>query len=301
MKAQRKTGASRGFTAKLLGGLVAAMAVASSGLALAAQNDGQLGGPPATDTATSMCPAGKGVTGASGREGDVAGHPIAASATVQCQDGAAASGSVGSGDTPPGSTACGPGQVAVGIVGREGDFVDQLALRCRASNLTGAIASSDPYPVGGTGGGPDGPYDCPDGQQLSGLFGSVEPDGTLRHLEIRCAAPPSVVVTSPSNVFTVGGLTRNKKRGTATLAVNVPNSGELTGSGNGAKVSRASRATVSKTVAPGTAQLLIKAKGKKKQKLNLTGKVKLNIAVTYTPNGGSPRTQSIKVKLRKKR
>jgi hypothetical protein len=45
--------------------------------------------------------------------------------------------------------------------------------------------------------------------------------------------------------------------------------------------------------------LLIKAMGKKKRKLNETGKVKLNVAVTYTPTGGDPSTQSIKVKLKK--
>ena len=31
-----------------------------------------------------------------------------------------------------------------------------------------------------------------------------------------------------------------------------------------------------------------------------TGKVKLNLAITYTPTGGDPSTQSVKVKLKKK-
>ena len=44
---------------------------------------------------------------------------------------------------------------------------------------------------------------------------------------------------------------------------------------------------------------MYKAKGKKKRKLNETGKVKLNVAVTYTPTGGDPSTQSVKVKLKK--
>jgi hypothetical protein len=101
-----------------------------------------------------------------------------------------------------------------------------------------------------------------------------------------------------SNAFTFAGVTRNKKKGTATLKVNVPEPGQLIGSGNGAKVAAAG-ATISKAVAPGTAQLLIKAKGKKKRKLNQTGKVKLSVAVTYTPTGGKPNTQSIKVKLKK--
>ncbi len=44
-------------------------------------------------------------------------------------------------------------------------------------------------------------------------------------------------------------------------------------------------------------QLLIKAKGKKKRKLNSTGKVKVKPKITYTPAGGRPITSSVKVKL----
>jgi hypothetical protein len=46
-------------------------------------------------------------------------------------------------------------------------------------------------------------------------------------------------------------------------------------------------------------KLTIKAKGKKKGTLNETGKVKVNPKITYTPTGGDPTTQSIKVKLKK--
>ncbi len=108
------------------------------------------------------------------------------------------------------------------------------------------------------------------------------------------------VFVKPSNVVTLGKITRNQKKGTATLTVNVPNPGELTGSGNGVKASSAGRAVISKSVGAGQAQLLIKAKGKKKKQLNQKGKVKLNLAVTYTPTGGDPSTQSVKVKLKKK-
>jgi hypothetical protein len=47
-------------------------------------------------------------------------------------------------------------------------------------------------------------------------------------------------------------------------------------------------------------ELVVKGKGKKKKTLNKTGKVKLNLAITYTPAGGEPSTQSLKVKLKKK-
>jgi hypothetical protein len=88
-------------------------------------------------------------------------------------------------------------------------------------------------------------------------------------------------------------------QGTATITVNVPNPGELTASGNGVRGSSSGLAPTSKSVGAGPAQLLIKAQGKKKRKLNETGKVKLNVAVTYPPTGGDPSTQSIKVKLKK--
>jgi hypothetical protein len=108
------------------------------------------------------------------------------------------------------------------------------------------------------------------------------------------------VFVKPSNAVTLAQITRNQKKGTATLTVNVPNPGELTGSGNGVKASSAGRAVISKSVGAGQAQLLIKAKGKKKQQLNQKGKVRLNVAITYTPTGGDPSTQSVKVKLKKK-
>jgi hypothetical protein len=103
----------------------------------------------------------------------------------------------------------------------------------------------------------------------------------------------------PSNDFTLGAITRNRKKGTATLTVSVPNPGELTGSGTG--VNAAGVAAISTTVsAPGAAQLLIKAKGKKKRKLNEKGKAKVTLAVTYTPTGGDPTTQSTKLMLKKR-
>jgi hypothetical protein len=108
------------------------------------------------------------------------------------------------------------------------------------------------------------------------------------------------VELNPDNAFTLGAVTRNKKKGTASLTATLSNPGDLSGSGNGAKVATAAGAMISKSVGVGPAQLSIKAKGKKKRKLNQTGKVKLNLAITYTPTGGDPSTQSIKVKLKKK-
>jgi hypothetical protein len=106
-------------------------------------------------------------------------------------------------------------------------------------------------------------------------------------------------VQKPTNGFSFGELKRNKKKGTATLNLTLPNPGELTASGDGVRAASAGRAVISKSVTAGPAQLLIKAKGKKKKTLNETGKVKLNVVVTYTPTGGDPSTQSTRVKLKK--
>jgi hypothetical protein len=126
-----------------------------------------------------------------------------------------------------------------------------------------------------------------DGQQEDFLTTSTD-----RRLNI------SAVVV-PSNAFTLGAITRNKKKGTALLAVNAPNPGQLTVSGNGVK-SAAAHSAATTVSAPGTVSVLIKAKGKKKAKLNDIGKVKVKPTITYTPTGGDPSAQSTKVKLKKK-
>jgi hypothetical protein len=108
------------------------------------------------------------------------------------------------------------------------------------------------------------------------------------------------VATKPSNAFSFGSLNRNKKKGTATLTVNVPGPGTLELAGTGVKA--ASAVPAATVGGPGAVELLVKAKGKKKKQLNGTGKVKLNVAITYTPTGdlpGDPNTQSRRVKLLK--
>jgi hypothetical protein len=102
----------------------------------------------------------------------------------------------------------------------------------------------------------------------------------------------------PSNVFTVGRTTRNKKKGTATVEVTVPNTGELTAAGKGVTAIGASSAVA--VAAPGAVKLKIRAKGKKRKKLNSKGKVKAALTLTYIPTSGTASTQSLSVKLRKR-
>jgi hypothetical protein len=104
---------------------------------------------------------------------------------------------------------------------------------------------------------------------------------------------PTTACAKPSNRFKFGKVKRNKKKGTAKLAVILPGPGKLKLSGKG---------VVGRSLSgKGTVKLLIKAKGKKKRTLERTGKVKVKAKVTFTPTGGDPNTQAKTVKLEKKR
>jgi hypothetical protein len=100
-------------------------------------------------------------------------------------------------------------------------------------------------------------------------------------------------VVAPSNVFILTKGKANKKKGTVALTVDVPNPGDLALSGTGVKVAAATVA------APQQVKLAVRAIGKKRKKLNQTGKAKVTPTVTFTPAGGDPTIQSLKLKLKK--
>jgi hypothetical protein len=106
------------------------------------------------------------------------------------------------------------------------------------------------------------------------------------------------VELQPSNAFTLGKLTRNKKKGTARLSVLLPSpsAGILTLSGKGLKTQTA-------TITGETEVKLLVALSSKKLKkaLRKRGKRKVGINVTYAPTGNSAATQSRKAKLIKKK
>jgi hypothetical protein len=108
-------------------------------------------------------------------------------------------------------------------------------------------------------------------------------------------------VYSATNTFTVGAATRNKKNGTATVAVTVPNPGDLTVTGTGIATSVPAGARRAVAVRPGTVDLTIRATGKKRKKLKRKGKVAIAPTITYTPTDGEPRTESLTLKLRTKK
>lgn len=99
--------------------------------------------------------------------------------------------------------------------------------------------------------------------------------------------------TAPAiaNKIQFGKLTRNREKGTATLLVTVPGPGALTLSGKGVKkVSRRARAA-------GKLSLPIKAIGKARRKLTRSGSAKLELKLTFLPDGGTTGTGNRSVKL----
>jgi streptogramin lyase len=107
-------------------------------------------------------------------------------------------------------------------------------------------------------------------------------------------------VSAPStgctdNQFTLGKAKKNKKKGTAKQAVTVPCPGEVA-------LAKTKKVKADKETAGGAGdvKLLVKPKGKAKDKLQDKGKAKVGLEITYTPTGGTPSTQSDKLKLVKR-
>ena len=102
----------------------------------------------------------------------------------------------------------------------------------------------------------------------------------------------------PVNRFSFGSLTRRKKRGIALIQVNLPNPGRLSVSGSGVTdfVHGSSRIT-----APGTVTVALGATNGKRRKLKRRGRVFVAPTFRYTPTSGSRHSETLVVKLKKKR
>jgi hypothetical protein len=132
-----------------------------------------------------------------------------------------------------------------------------------------------------------------------GVFSGDLADGQTGTVSLTGGARVNVSAQlEPTNTFTLGTTTRNHRNGSAIVAFDVPNPGELTATGNGVS---ASSAHSSAPAFPGNAQLVFQATGKKKKKLRSKGKVTLAPTVTYTPIGGAPKSLAVSVLLKKKR
>jgi hypothetical protein len=117
------------------------------------------------------------------------------------------------------------------------------------------------------------------------------------------AAVPVVVPVPPSNLFTIGGL-----RGRI-LTLNVQAAGTVVvtdagapppGNSAGAAAKRRLKRS-SASGGPGTIQVGLRLTKAAKQKLRQKGKVTVNARITFTPTGGSARSLTAKLRVKKKK
>jgi hypothetical protein len=99
----------------------------------------------------------------------------------------------------------------------------------------------------------------------------------------------------PTNTVTAGTIARNKKKGTATVTISVPNAGQLSYTGTGVNVTGPAS-----VAAPGDIEVTVRATGKKRKKLNKKGKVSISFGTTFTPNFGAAGITPTNLTLRKK-
>jgi len=98
-------------------------------------------------------------------------------------------------------------------------------------------------------------------------------------------------VVEPSSSFTFGAVKLNKALGSAKLSVAFPGPGSAVLSGPKVKRFQTSDAFA------GTLKLPVKPTKRTKKKLLRTGKQKVAVTVTFSPTGGTPSSQSAKIKL----
>jgi Glycine rich protein len=189
-------------------------------------------------------------------------------------------------------------QLAGGAGGGSGPFAGAGSLGSGGDGRS--TASGDGQGGGGGGGGyygGGGGFDN-DSPGAGGGAGGSGLAGAEVQLETGVCAGNGTISVEPTNSLTLLGVKRNKKKGTATQSVKVPNAGEVLVSGPGITPRGATVAV--KVKLPGTVKVPIVAKGKKRKSLNRKGKAKLRPTITYTPTGGEPNSRSTTVKLKKK-
>jgi hypothetical protein len=108
---------------------------------------------------------------------------------------------------------------------------------------------------------------------------------------VACPTPPPTPTPTPSNAIKLGKLTKDVKKGTATLLVTVPDAGQLTLSGKGVKkVTRGSKGAAK-------LKLPITPVGSAKKKLATVGSAKLSLTLRFVPTGGTAAKRAKSVKL----
>jgi hypothetical protein len=124
-----------------------------------------------------------------------------------------------------------------------------------------------------------------DGNLADGAAGTFAP---LDDMRLNLSA-----VLVPDNLFTLSGVTRDRKRGTATITITPSNPGLVTVAGKGMK----KRDPKSLAVA-GPLSFSVVAVGKARQRLARRGNVVVPVRITFFPTAGDPSTQLINLKLK---
>jgi hypothetical protein len=139
-----------------------------------------------------------------------------------------------------------------------------------------------------------------DGQPIAGATSTTLKAGAVGNYTCQSTATNHAGSTSqtstPVGIFKLGKVKLNKKKGTATVSVQVPGAGTATISGKKVAKQKKTRSASS----PATLKLVVKAKGKAKKALTKKGKAKVKASIVFTPLGGSSGTQTKTLTLKKK-
>ena len=103
-------------------------------------------------------------------------------------------------------------------------------------------------------------------------------------------------VLVPDNGFSIDGITRDRKRGTATITVTTTNPGTVSIAGKGMK----KRASKNLAVA-GPVTFSVATIGKTRHRLERKGRIVVTVRVNFFPDEGDPSTQALNLKLRRTR
>ncbi len=250
--------------------------------------------------------------GGGGSVGQESGDPIGGEGGNGGQNGQVGQDTVGAGGGGGGGgagtlTAGGAGGAADpsgggGVVGNPGSFGQGGGAGTGSGNF---------QPGGGGGGGYFGGGAGGSGRDAGGggggggsSFASAAAKNLIAATDASGVA--QMVISTNPNELTLGKLTRNKKKGTAILTVDVSGPGTLAMAGAGLVKQRPlgpprTAGPLAKAVsAAGKVKLTVKAKGKKKKQLLSTGKVKVKAKITYTPTGAVAIRETRRIKLLKK-
>jgi hypothetical protein len=159
-----------------------------------------------------------------------------------------------------------------------------------------SASASDTSPVGVPS------FDFGDGGQASGNAvshvysapGSHTVRVTAADAAGRTGTASGTILVKARNFFKIGKLKRNRRKGTATLSITIPEPGTLVGTAKGIKKATA------KAAKGGTVKLKLKGGGKGLKRLNRKGKLKFRLKVAYSPVGGDTASQHRRLRLDKK-